>query len=669
MSVPGPSAASVAASEPRDPRETGVDAAVAVITGFAMLAAVNAAMIAHSVPRPAAGVSLRIAHHAFDALSTLGVGAILAALVGGFAAVAGLPTWALALVYAASTAPLLTIALGDQLHREILVATSGRFDPALYVAAMFATSFAIAVAHLLGAYVSRFRYVRVAPFVAAIAGLVVNHRFFPEDYFAPHCGVAWITITLGGASIAPIVVRAGRAIARRRAGRVAIGIALAASLLAVVVPPSNAVRQQLFRQPCSVAPWVLAAVVWPAPKPHAPVAAPDSRWFRDRSADPPIPPSTSRPFSGSPVVVLITIDATRAEAIANTQNDARFPTLAAIKRSGTWFSRASSPGGQTAVSLTSTFSGRYFSELAWGFHGNGSSRFIYAADDPAPRFPKLLTEAGVATSIFCSINFLAGEYGVARGFREERVIPKGRHHAFAAQMIDPVLDRLRRHGSGPLFVYTHLMEPHAPYDRGQKHGAPYRRYLSEIAIADAQIGRVARLLDQRFPDRSVLIVSADHGEAFGEHDTHEHTKTIYDELIRVPLLVRGGGVVARRVDERVGLIDLGPTILDIFGVATPATFQGQSLLPILLGQPASLDRPLLAEGRLRRAIYTTDGLKAIVDLRRKIVEAYDVDRDPGETVNIFDTDPARSDRALGSLLAFFAAHTRTADGYKPPYKP
>jgi len=174
-----------------------------------------------------------------------------------------------------------------------------------------------------------------------------------------------------------------------------------------------------------------------------------------------------------------------------------------------------------------------------------------------------------------------------------------------------------------------------------------------------------RLLDQRFPTRGVLIVSADHGEAFGEHQTREHTKTIYEELLRVPLLVRGAGVSHVEVDERVGLVDLGPTILDLFGLPTPATYDGQSLAPFLRGRRAALDRPLLAEGRLRRALYTDDGLKVIADPRRKLVEVYDLENDPGELENLWDEDPARSDRALGALTAFFAAHALGVTPYKP----
>jgi arylsulfatase A-like enzyme len=411
---------------------------------------------------------------------------------------------------------------------------------------------------------------------------------------------------------------------------------------------------------------VLAAVVWPAPRPRA--AAPEGdRWLYDRAADPPVPPTEPRLLLSNAIVVLITIDAMRADAVNDPRNDMLFPTLADMKRRGAWFSNASAPGSQTAVSLTTLFSGRYFSELRWADHGVGSTRFLYAAGDPAPRFPELLSSAGVSTSSYCGVNFIAGAFGVARGFQDERVIAEGRRQAFAKQVIDPLLDRLRRAGNGPLFLYAHLMEPHAPYDRGAREGTDKERYISEIAVADVQLGRVAKLLDTRFPRRSVLIVSADHGEAFGEHQTYEHTKTLYDELLRVPLLVHGAGVAPREIRERVGLVDLGPTILDLFGLGTPATFEGQSLVPVLAGDAPALDRPLIAEGRLRRALTTPDGLKVIRDLRREVVEVYDLARDPGELEDL--AGDARGDRALARLDAFFAAHEARGGGYRPAYKP
>jgi hypothetical protein len=527
----------------------------------------------------------------------------------------------------------------------------------------------VAAAHLVGAYLSRFPRLRLVPAVLAVGTMIGDHLFMPDDFIASHGVVAWIAATLAGASLAPLAERALLALRARREGRLALAVVGSVAGAGIAAPPFNDVRSQLFRQPCAVAPWALASSLWRIPRPRRPVPAPASRWFRARASEPPTPPARRAPLPEKPIVVLITVDATRADAVNDPKNDALFPTLAEMKRRGVWFPNATSPGSQTAVSLSIAFSGRYFSELRWEMFGVGASRFAYAADDPTPRFPELLSAAGVSTATWVSINFLSAPYGVVRGFKEEKMITVGRRHAAAKPMIDPLLERLRKAGPEPLFLYAHLTEPHEPYDRGRQDGTPWERYISEIAVADAQIGRVWRMLETRHPGRGILVVSADHGEAFGEHGTKEHSKTIYEELLRVPLLVRGAGVAPRRVDERVGLIDVGPTVLDLFGQPTPAVYQGQSLVPLLLGGAASLERPILAEGRLRRALYTTDGLKVIADERRKVVEVYDLAKDPGELRNLWDVERERSDRALGALEAFFAAHAHREPGYAPPYKP
>jgi len=250
------------------------------------------------------------------------------------------------------------------------------------------------------------------------------------------------------------------------------------------------------------------------------------------------------------------------------------------------------------------------------------------------------------------------------------MVTVGRRHAGGRAVIDPLLERLRRVGDEPTFVYGHLMEPHYPYDRGGNEGTAHERYLAEIAVADGLLGRVVRVLGQRFKDRAYLIVTADHGEAFGEHGTFQHTKTLYEELLHVPLLITGPGVVPRRIEQHVGLVDVGPTVLDLFGVDAPAEIIAQSLVPVLAGGEVALDRPVLAEGRLRRALYHGD-LKVIEDARRKTVEVYDLSADPGELDNLFDRDRARAEPALARLRAFFAVHALSSrdPSYSAPYKP
>jgi arylsulfatase A-like enzyme len=456
---------------------------------------------------------------------------------------------------------------------------------------------------------------------------------------------------------------------KQGAGRAALAVVALFAIAGLLVAPANATRQQLFRQPCAVGPWVLATVLWPAAMPHAPVIVPPSPWLLDRSHAPAIPPTAPPPLPSNPVIVLITIDALRAEALDDPSHASLVPTFNAMKRDGVVFTRATTPGAQTPTSLAALFSGRYFSEQKWDDYGEGGDRFPYPAGDPAPRFPEILSAHGVTTVQDAAFVFLVNRFGVLRGFSEEKMLGHTRNACPARYVISPLIDRLSHAKDEPMFLYTHLGEPHAPYVYGRP-GAPVReRYFAAIAEADTQVGRVLRHLKEHFENRWVLIVSADHGEAFGEHQTTDHSKTLYEELLHVPLLVESPAFTPRRVDERVGLIDVGPTILDLFGVDTPATFNGQSLVPILAGGSVTLTRPLIAEGRLAKEYTQQDGFKVIDDPRRKVVEAYDLRSDPLELRNVFDAEPTRADAALGFLRAFYAAHALREAGYEPPYKP
>jgi arylsulfatase A-like enzyme len=296
---------------------------------------------------------------------------------------------------------------------------------------------------------------------------------------------------------------------------------------------------------------------------------------------------------------------------------------------------------------------------------------LYPALDPTRRFPQILTEAGVDTHAVVGLFFLGEPFGVVRGFAHEEVVVRAREHASAAQVVTPLVRRLRAVKSRQrAFLYAHMMEPHEPYNRGKlKEGRAYDRYLSEVQEVDRWIRRVWRHVRRRFPRRGYLVVTSDHGEAFGEHGTHFHTKTLYEELLRVPLVVWGPGVVPGTREDRVSLVDVGPTLLDLFGVAVPSAMMGTSLLPHLRGAPLARHRPIMAEGRLRRVLYASGDLKVIEDGVRKTVEVYDLRRDPGETNNLFDLDRARVAAAVAELRQRHDAIRVRGGDYEPPYKP
>jgi len=649
-----------------DHRALALQVAASMVAGFALLAVVDAVAIAVAVPFP--GAALRGADHLFDAAETLGLGVVAGLVAAAYVRFLRLPARVLQGSLFAVAALVVYVTIGAYLGLQAAHGRGGNYAPFVLVNFIVLLAAAFTLAPQLTPYFAKRPKLRFAPIVLGTAALAGDQLPLRDDYFAIHGLIAVGGALIAGPALAPYLVAGVRRLLGSLGGRVALAAVALFALFGLAVPPSNAVRFELFRQPCAVAPWVLASAVWRAPTLHAPVTLPESPWREDRSKAPPIPFTAPPPLPEAPIVVLITIDALRADVINPASNDARFPTFAALKRDGVVFTNASSAATQTPLSISTMLTGLYFSQQRWEDYGDTADRYPYPATDTSPRVPEILDAHGVATAQEAGFVFLANDFGVARGFQEQKLFGATKSAARASVLVRALLDRLRRANDGPLFAYAHLAEPHAPYWMGPGP-LPYDHYLSAVGEADTQLGHILHFLEEHFGDRWTLIVSADHGEAFGDHDTYEHAKTLYEELLHVPLIVRSPHFPPRRIDDRVGLVDLAPTLLDLFRVATPATFNGQSLVPFLVGERVELTRPLLAEGRLRTSFTQQDGFKVIDDPRRKVVEAYDLAVDPGETKNVFDTEPARADVALATLRAFFEARTLRERGYTPPYKP
>jgi arylsulfatase A-like enzyme len=639
------------------------EAALGTLLGGAALALGNAADIVVSVSLPPDGVPLRAKHHLFDALDVIGISAwlalpfLVAALLrtpAKYARFGWLALWA-----GASAA--MYFMLASQLDRQAHTLFDGFGASVLLPLYVILCGATVPGAYLLGAFGARLGRFYLVTAALGVGGIVVGHLVVRDDQPGVHAAIHWGSMVAFGTSIASRVERGICTTARRRA---VVAAGALVGLAALIFPPPNAVRREIFRQPGSVAPWVMAQVLWSLPKIDSPRVAPLIE---------PIPAAVMQKarkgIPKDPIVVVMTLDALRGDVLADPSRQSRYPNLWRLKRTGTSFSRATSPGSQTAVSLTTMFSGRYFSQLRWQKHGSGKLRFVYAAADDSPRFPEILSQTGIPTRAFLPIIFLSKPFGVTRGFDEETLVVDDRRHAMADEVMVPLLKAIEKAGPGPTFFYVHLMEAHEPYDRGAlKEGSDWERYLSEVEVLDSWVGKLQGALRRFHKKRGYLIISADHGEAFGEHETFFHTKTLYHELLDIPLILWGPSIPAKSISTRVGLIDVGPTVMHLFDVPAPESYMGRSLLPLVRGLVSDLPRPIIAEGRLRQAMYK-DNLKVIEDTIRNVTEVYDLAADPLELHDIFDSDPARSHPLVSEMRTFFAEDTLIKDGYQPAYKP
>jgi arylsulfatase A-like enzyme len=224
-------------------------------------------------------------------------------------------------------------------------------------------------------------------------------------------------------------------------------------------------------------------------------------------------------------------------------------------------------------------------------------------------------------------------------------------------------------------VWTHFFEPHSRYMEHEEfpvHTTGLQglqdKYDAEVMFVDKYIGEVLDTLDKTGEaDKTAVVIFSDHGEAFGEHRfggerMYFHGQTLYDELLRVPLMIRVPGLKPRVVDQNVALLDLAPTLLDLVKAPRPPSMHGRSLLPLLLGEPLPPERiyaemlPATSWNHNWRALV--DGnWKLIQKLSENTVELYDLSKDPTEQHNLAAEDKDEVTRLGREIKALLAGET------------
>jgi arylsulfatase A-like enzyme len=357
----------------------------------------------------------------------------------------------------------------------------------------------------------------------------------------------------------------------------------------------------------------------------------------------------------------------------------------------------------------------------------GMERNGIPLDTRPPVLAELLADRGYDTAAFVSSYVISHRFGFDRGFahfdddfsdsrgtfrqnRWENLAVEGGFDRRAAETNDRLLDWLEaRESERPLFLWVHYFDPHWPYSPPAPYDALYLAgqqglereialYDAEIRYTDDQLRRLVEALDVALggAERTLLWVTADHGEGLMDHGWPEHGPLLYEEDLRVPHVVRSPGRVAAGgvVRAPTTSADLVPTVLELLGVPTAElTLQGQSLAGALTaGSALSPERPIhfkrrhYESGTVSQRPYTNARGRVRITLagdkigvragRWKWIEApdegtselYDLEADPEERNNVAEEQPDVA-ASLSELVATWHAEQRAVAPPAPEIEP
>jgi arylsulfatase A-like enzyme/HEAT repeat protein len=377
-------------------------------------------------------------------------------------------------------------------------------------------------------------------------------------------------------------------------------------------------------------------------------AAPATPAARAAAGLPPLPDGPRRPEAD---VLVITIDALRADHVgAYGYTRPTTPNLDALARDGVRFTRTYSQAPHTSFSVSSMLTSKYFPTMV-----------RLAPGERHDTVAAVLRRFGWKTAAFYPPAVFYIDSDKLKAFAESNFDFEYVKFEYidAQRRVDQLLAYYDQVKPKRSFVWVHFFEPHEPYVAHEGFafgGGDVDRYDSEIAYTDAAVGRLVREVRARRPG-TIVIVAADHGEEFEEHGGRYHGSSLYEEQLRIPLIVSIPGVAPHVVDGQTQLIDVTPTVLNLLDIPVPARMRGTDLGPWLGSPPAAAARlpPAFAELEDRRMVSLA-GEKLICDMRQGLCAYYDLTADPHERRNLADERPGRVAVLRGLLDRWLDAH-------------
>jgi arylsulfatase A-like enzyme len=389
-----------------------------------------------------------------------------------------------------------------------------------------------------------------------------------------------------------------------------------------------------------------------------------------------ISPGCGAPGEARVNVVLIVVDALRADHLGcyGYPLDTS-PFLDSLAGAGMRWSRVQAQSSWTLPGVSSIMTGLDARTHGAGRHGTD----ILAFDAATPTVATVLHSDGYECAAFMNVYLLSADFGFHRGYERFRCHDLG--NGRAAATVDSCITWLgNRDGSGPMLLTMHLFDPHDPYDppgpydtlfaRGpdygltdwvfEDHESPYSaeelrdilswKYDGEIRWVDTELGRFFRWLRENgYSDNTVIVVTADHGEEFLEHGGFGHGKTMFQEVLNIPLIIAGPGIGPGISDGLACQMDILPTILALTGSPAPDGLPGRDLLA-----PPGDDRFIPSSNVNSGLVPVVASVrrgddKVIWDATSDTAVSFDLAADPGER------EPLRPDSSLVQAVLYYWA--------------
>jgi hypothetical protein len=381
-----------------------------------------------------------------------------------------------------------------------------------------------------------------------------------------------------------------------------------------------------------------------------------------------------------PIVVLVSLDSLRPSSIGAYSGSSATPFL------DNFFGRKGAVMMQAATQSVTTLPSHLTLMTGLNPLSHGVVDETRSLGSTVPTLAQALREQGWHTAAFTEGGALAGELGFRRGFDLYDEGESAEIDPLRADALARAARWLDDYSGAPLFLFVHTYATrpvHGGVDGTRDPGvreSQLSAYVGQVRAADLALQGLFQKMKGRIDEkRALYVLTSGHGEEFFEHGAVGHGTQLYDETVRVPLLVRGSAVEETgKHDLAVGLVDVAPTILDLVGAKTPSGMQGRSFARLLESGRKVLDSPRYTEARRPVRLTSTGRLVlwgqpsfAMRDGSRKVIwnagsddtiEAYDLTSDPRERRNLVNKGrgPDWASRMAASLRGYPATAGRQA---------